>query len=152
MARRKNATQATAQASAPATQLVELASLLAQLNPAEIDTLTSVVKKQLATHQPTADVKPAKAAKAKKPTASKPQTREEALTAKYGDKDARIAYLKAQGRYNDPSRKDDFDKAWSNYVAHCKSKGVTRTKDLNRKVAAAIRANGYAFTAKLLNA
>lgn len=151
MARRKN-TQATAQASAPATQLVELASLLAQLNPAEIDTLTSVVKKQPATHQPTADVKPAKAGKAKKPTASKPQTREEALTAKYGDKDARIAYLKAQGRYNDPSRKDDFDKAWSNYVAHCKSKGVTRTKDLNRKVAAAIRANGYKFTAKLLNA
>ena len=74
------------------------------------------------------------------------------MTAKYGDKDARIAYLKAQGRYNDPSRKDDFDKAWSNYVAHCKTKGITRTKDLNRKVAAAIRANGYKFAAKLLNA
>lgn len=137
MARTRKNTQATAQA--PATQLVELTSLLAQLNPAEIDTLTSVVKKQVATHQPTA-------------AAVKPQTREEALTAKYGDKDARIAYLKSVGRYSDPSRKADFDAAWSKYVAHCKSKGITRTKDLNRKVAAAIRANGYKFTAKLLNA
>lgn len=156
---RKSQAQAHTQAQA---QLVELLTLVSQLNPAEVDALKGIMSARLDKHSasaaPTAPAKkptaskPTKAATATTKASTKPQTREEALTAKYGDKDARIAYLKSVGRYSDPSRNADFDKAWSNYVAHCQSKGVKRTKDLNRKVAVLIRQNGYKFAAKMLNA